>query len=925
MASFLKNLFTPKWQHTDPKVRLSALDEALEPSILVQLAKNDNDQAVRLKATNLLSDEKTLLELVNDKSEDIKQLAAKQLIAVTLKSEDETQQQTNLAQITDPDVLTVIANYAHNTLAQQAIGQIHDEPTLLAFILQCPSAKNRHLAAQHIQTKNALKEIEHAFLNKDKTLVRLAKQKLTDINQSLEAEQAKQAQIDKLLNDAHELAEHAFSPTYAGQIARLKQSWGLENTTEQQNSKFAADISKCDEKLAENQAIQAKLDEAKAAQQEAQKLQLQALECTQDFFAKCKSSAPELSEINDVIAQVNAIWQHAINLNQPLESQIKKEFEALLKPLINLQASLNYLEKTAIDFKPLHACLENNVLADLQTQQKQLKTTIKSVNWPAEFPTHKTLNSLSTLHNEIENALLDLQKDEKHVLNQLENTLKDMQQAVENGQAKSAKHIQNTIRKQLEKIDPSKAKSYKNSFQSISQSLKELQDWQGFATLPKFQELCSQMESLIDADLAPKERANAIQQLQEKWKSLGSLPSQKQQQALWQTFKQASDKAYEPCQAYFSEMANVRKYNLEQRTIICNELEHYYKINDWESANWKSVQQILDKAHLEFKQFSPVDRTQKKAILDRFHKATQTIHGKLVEHYKHNAQQKQTLIDDVTALHELDDINQAIEACKHIQEQWKTKGNAGRAERQLWQTFREQCDNLFEKRQAISQARKHQFDQNIQQANLLVDQLTANTSNSIKATKDQLSAVQQQISALELPKKIKLGIDKRLSDFNQYLDKARSDEKRIAQHNLWLNAQNVAQQLSQAEQSGEMDAQFKDSLLTANIPQNVRAIFNKRLSEQPKTGAQETFAQLCLELEILLDAPSPEQDQAQRMALQVARLQKNMGQKLPTLEEQLRELQCRWFALPANETDYPSLHDRFFDTLNKRYETQAED
>jgi hypothetical protein len=54
------------------------------------------------------------------------------------------------------------------------------------------------------------------------------------------------------------------------------------------------------------------------------------------------------------------------------------------------------------------------------------------------------------------------------------------------------------------------------------------------------------------------------------------------------------------------------------------------------------------------------------------------------------------------------------------------------------------------------------------------------------------------------------------------------------------------------------------------------------------------------------------------MALQVERLQKNMGQSLPSVDAQLEDLQCRWFAVSAHNADYDTLHARFFGTLNNQ-------
>ncbi|NVK37023.1 MAG: DUF349 domain-containing protein [Gammaproteobacteria bacterium] len=923
MAAFLKNFFAPKWQHQDAKVRLQAVEQLNDQTILARIALNDSDESVRLKAIKSLQQTEPLAQLFANKSTQIKQAAVAQYLTLLLKSNDIKSQCQAIQDIQDPQQLITIATYADSAeLSQAAIEQIKSEDALFDFIFQSASAKSRLLAAQYITQKDKLKEIETHFLNKDKNLVRHAKSQLALIAKAEADVLQAQAEIEHLLQSAQQLTQQAFSPTYAGQLALLKQSWENCQVQEEQSKAFYQSIATCESILTEHQKEQEKIEQESAQKKHAQALQLQAIDALKTLHAQCKSAFPNTNTLIDEQNKAQTLWQEALEQTAQIDRQIKTEYEGLLKPIINLNSSLSYLENTEISLTPIKASLEDKNLAQLKKHKKTLENTIKTINWPQEFPHNKTLNSLFSLLDEISTSLESLRKDEKQEIQKLDKSLDDLAKAIEAGQVKPAQQIQSAIRKQLEHIDGNKAKSQQNQLQTLSQSLNELKDWQGFATLPKFEQLCQEMEALIDADIPAKQKANAIHELQDQWKALGSLPNQKQQQALWQNFKQAADKAYEPCQAHFAEMAKVREYNLSQREIICQELESFFKENDWENANWKSVQQILDKAHDEFKKFSPVDHTKKKAILQRFHDATHALHEKLVGHFKVNADAKQALIDQVIALHEEDDLIQAIEQCKAIQNQWKTAGNAGRAERQLWAHFREQCDALFEKRNAASNARKQQLDASIQKANELVQQAKELASSQSPNGKQGIQQLKSDIDALDMPNKVRQGINKVISDLLAQVDSAIQSQKRAQQHALWLNAQALAKSLGLAEQQGNRDVQLIENVDSADIPAAVKSIFQSRLS-QSEPSNESHFRRLCLELEIVLEVESPAEDQAERMALQVERLQKNMGQSLPSLEAQLQDLQCRWFALNADVTGYDSLHQRFFNTLNAQFEVQA--
>ena len=154
MATFLKNLFAPKWQHADSNVRLQALDQLSDANIIESLAKQDSNEAVRLKAIGMLSQLESLSTLFNDKSKTIKQAAIKQYLFTLLKTDEPAQQLSSIKNINDAQQLMTVATFASNAeLAQAAINQIKDEDTLFDFILASASAKSRLLAAQYIMSK----------------------------------------------------------------------------------------------------------------------------------------------------------------------------------------------------------------------------------------------------------------------------------------------------------------------------------------------------------------------------------------------------------------------------------------------------------------------------------------------------------------------------------------------------------------------------------------------------------------------------------------------------------------------------------------------------------------------------------------------------------------------------------------------------
>ena len=139
MAAFLKNLFTPKWQHSDAKVRLGAIDAQSDHQVLTTLARQDNDLSVRLKALSFLKASNDLTDLVNDKDAQVKKAAIKKYLQVTLGSDITSEQKEKVAQLNDSQLLMDIATLSDDKdLAQAAIAKVTDQQQLLNYIFTKP-------------------------------------------------------------------------------------------------------------------------------------------------------------------------------------------------------------------------------------------------------------------------------------------------------------------------------------------------------------------------------------------------------------------------------------------------------------------------------------------------------------------------------------------------------------------------------------------------------------------------------------------------------------------------------------------------------------------------------------------------------------------------------------------------------------------
>lgn len=908
MANFIKNLFTPKWQHSDEQVRLDSINAQLGQSVLSQIINGDESVAVRLKAISLITESSELKTLLSHKSSDIKAAAFEQFCVITLNSTGKKAQISAITNITDNYLLMQLASQSFSSdISQAALKQLASEEELFNFIMQCDSAKSRLLALEKIQNKDKLKSIEKAFKNKDKSLVRLAKNKLQNIDNEQKIAVAAQDKVDSLLQQMTQLSEQAFNPEYLAKFTYLNQQWSNVSSDTQQQQIFNIAQSVCQATIEKNQnAIeeQAKADTAKQQAQDQRKTAADELEA---LFKLCKGGAHNQADFfNELDSQLKSIqekWMIAGELS-PADRASANDFQAQLKPLNALLNSLSAVDK----LKSINT--HKTGVSELKKQQKQLKTSLKSINWPSEFSEHQTISKLNDSLSNIDNELDNLHNMQTSISKDVSSLLDQLAENIKAGHLKPAKALQQKIRKNIERLENDQSKYFAAQFQNLTADLTELDDWQGFAATPKFEELCSDMEALIDADMENKNRADAINNLQQQWKKLGSLPDKKQHNELWARFKKAADEAYKPCQEYYNDLSKVRAFNKEQRELICSQLELFFEQYDWANSDWKIVQQLLDKAHHEYKTFAPVDKQVNKALLSRFNQSIKSIQGKLSDFYQVNIDEKTALISACGDLLETEDLAGSTEQCKAYQQQWKTIGNAGRKEHALWAEFRKVCDGVFERRSQAYNAQKQENNQRHNEADDIIEAAKALLDMPAKQALLEFNDYEAKITALELPAKSQQLKLNKLNDIKKALENNKAQAKQAQAELLWKNALELAKQLAQLEQNQEQGSQAYQALIQqAELPSALTPAFAARTDSNPTSNV---FHELCLELEISTGLASPSEDQSARMAKQVQLLQLNMGKQTASRQQSIQDLIARWCSLSANDNSFNEMETRFY-------------
>ncbi|MGB1847922.1 MAG: DUF349 domain-containing protein, partial [Pseudohongiellaceae bacterium] len=211
----------------------------------------------------------------------------------------------------------------------------------------------------------------------------------------------------------------------------------------------------------------------------------------------------------------------------------------------------------------------------------------------------------------------------------------------------------------------------------------------------KKKSLIQQMETLNQADLTMRDRAQTINKLHQQWKGLGRSSLNEE---LWQQFKTASDQAYEPCKTHFKARKQEMATNLQTRKALCESLEKSIATFTESPPDIAALNTLLREADAEWKKSAPVEQSKIKSIQKRYYGLLEALRKFRKKLNRDSVATKTSLISQAQELIDSEDKHEAMARAKALQQEWKTAGPSSyKEDKQLWEQFREACDKIFAK------------------------------------------------------------------------------------------------------------------------------------------------------------------------------------------------------------------------------------
>ena len=467
--------------------------------------------------------------------------------------------------------------------------------------------------------------------------------------------------------------------------------------------------------------------------------------------------------------------------------------------------------------------------------------------------------------------------------------------------------------------------------QKLDTSLGELKAWKEHAVAPKRAELIQEMGSLIGAALEPQALAGRIRQLQEDWKTV-SKGVLSDSDADWQRFHQAAERAYQPCREHFEAQTKLRQANAEKRKAILERLRIFEAAHSGENADWRAFVTVLREAPLEWRRHFPVERAVVRELQREFDAAIGRLQGRLETWHASNAEGKRALIRRAAGLVDLQDGREATEAVKRLQAQWKELGAAAPdQERVLWEEFRGHCAAVFHKRQQAHTDYTASLQSNKARAVALCEEAEHLAGRSGADLLDGAAKMAEWRAAFEavgeLPREergLKGRFERALERVKTSISAQKARDKERSLQDLLEAASRIhayGRAVSQAAPVAEREALKQAAeIYIAGVSrwpkggaEALADAWGTAGAAKPLVAAHETaLRMLCVRSEILIDLPTPVEDQELRRDYQMRRLVERMGRGNDGADDSVESLSLEWTRSNSAPDDvYRSLFARF--------------
>lgn len=414
----------------------------------------------------------------------------------------------------------------------------------------------------------------------------------------------------------------------------------------------------------------------------------------------------EIAPALDVVGVVQKFKELYSSENHDELYEKADQLKALFYKLLNEEKSdasqerLVYLEGLEVEFKELYSAYRserNTIAQDMERQKEE--------NYAAKLQIIEDLK-----------ALLEKAEDVNHTFpafRELQNRWKSIDMVPQS----KVKDLWETYQYHVEK------------FYDYIKINNEFRDMDFRKNLEAKQALCSKAEALAQEENVVS-AFKELQKLHDEWKELGPV-AKEHRESVWERFKSATTVVNKKHQAYFENLKEEQKNNLEAKVLLCEKAEEIAAENPVESNGWNVLSKKMDQLQESWKGIGFASRKENQKVYDRFRAACDKFYNAKREYYANfknvmqdNLKLKEKLCEQAEALMESDDWKRATDQLIALQKQWKEIGPVARKQSDaVWKRFRSACDHFFDNKSRHFGKIDEQYGENLAMKQALIEEV----------------------------------------------------------------------------------------------------------------------------------------------------------------------------------------------------------
>ena len=931
----LKSLFRSGWKSNSVEKRLRFIADVdiaanSNQEILEKLATNDVDTEVRHAAMAKITDPQALYNLrlshSNSESRQFAETAFRHLI----QSEEFTEADCKTFLRSNPKSSLLMAKCCPHTDLRNRLLMSLSELEQAKIISDIPYSVTRVMVAEKIQSIAPLEIARKNLKGRDKSAEKIIKAKIDLIHAKQKRDLENEALAKSLREKMEALARYiAWSDEIKIKFFDLTKRWdGLDfDPSTEEKALYDVAFTKVSADVKRNMAVmlseqnQGKIVstlESRCASVAAYPLDKLAIECT--------ALKDELKELSWQWSKESEVTPYSVD-NGKRFVQASQSIESAIT-----------ISRCVSDLREITSDSATSEKGDDRVNQ-QAKVVLKatdSANWSSSFPGLTATNEAVSEAKKVLNIANEARKKAKESLDNLHKKINRLFGAANRGDLNRAQRELAAAVKAASHYEGKDRKNLDERLGEATESVAKMGDWKDFAIEPKLIELCDQMEVLAKGDAPnPDKQAVEIKKLQQAWKTLGSSDIC---DTYWPRFKEAGDKAYEPCSVFFKQRRDTQRENLKLRDPLVGKMKELLESTDWEAKpDYKSVEDSISQIMQSWKKIKDVEHGPGQKQWNKLTKIKDQINEKLGVEYDKNIADKHLLTAQLEQMLEQGVTEQSLEKLQFIQGKWKQVGLTRRSQDQAaWVKFKASSDAVYQNIQDLRQAKRSAEDEKItayKQIHAQIIKLAKSTQDLTVSDKEfeALEAQYKDLPALPsgLPEKVIEGLNKEYVQACNAYDGAKERLDRAKVDNEMATLATKAQLCSELERLPEDAEHAEVSSLQDKI--NSLELSNKSYAkrfakrfETARDADRESYSaarrMLLIESEILFDIDSPEEDKSLRLQTQLERMtQQGIGNAAASASATKDGLKIEWHCMPGAEAKLQQqFDDRFAKIANSK-------